>query len=95
MIVSKKEGSMHTEAHGLQSEVQTIVILSTRTPDMLLISLIDLVLPHSATSQMIKAVRVLDLKKKKENMHGPRTTRNRSRNWTVFFIQSIPYGINL
>lgn len=31
----------------------------------------------SATSQMIKAVRGLDLKK--ENMHGPRTTRNRSR----------------
>lgn len=52
---------MHTEAHELLSEVQTIVILSTRKPDKLLINLIDLVLPHSATLQMIKAVRGLDL----------------------------------
>lgn len=56
---------MHREAHGLQSEVQTIVILSTRKPDTLFISRIDLVLPHSATSQMIKAVTGLDLKKRK------------------------------
>ena len=46
VIVSKKEGSMHKEAHGLQSEVQTIVILSTKKPDKLLINLIVLVLPH-------------------------------------------------
>lgn len=52
---------MHTEAHELLSEVRTIVILSTRKPDRLLINLIDLVQPHSATLQMIKAVRGLDL----------------------------------
>ena len=61
---------MHTEAHELLSEVQTIVILSTRKPDTLLINLIDLVLPHSATSHMIKAVRGLDLLKKKKTFMG-------------------------